>query len=139
MKDIILDTNCLLICLPSQSKFHRVWTAFLDKNYHLCISNEIINEYEEVLAKQTSPAFADLIVQTILSRENTIRISPAYRFNLIAADPDDNKFVDCAIAANADYIVSQDAHFDILKTIDFPKINVIRIDDFTKELEQEKN
>jgi predicted nucleic acid-binding protein len=59
---------------------------------------------------------------------------PAFRFNLITADPDDNKFVDCAIVANADYIVSQDNHFNVLKKIDFPKLNVIRIEEFVKEL-----
>jgi len=59
---------------------------------------------------------------------------PYFHFNLISVDPDDNKFVDCAIIANADYIVSQDAHFNVLKTINFPKVNVIRIEDFLKEL-----
>jgi predicted nucleic acid-binding protein len=52
----------------------------------------------------------------------------------ITNDPDDNKFVDCAIASNADYIVSQDSHFDILKFIDFPKVNVIRLEEFMKTL-----
>ena len=135
MRDIVLDTNCLLMCLANKSEFHNVWTAFLNKNYRLCISNEIISEYEEILSRQINPAFADLIVCSLLSRENVVFVSPAFRFHLITTDPDDNKFVDCAITANADYIVSQDAHFDILKTIDFPKINVIRIEDFSKGLQ----
>lgn len=49
---------------------------------------------------------------------------------LIQSDVDDNKFVDCAIVANASYIVSQDHHFDILKNIDFPKVELIDIDTF---------
>jgi predicted nucleic acid-binding protein len=64
--------------------------------------------------------------------KNVVFAHPAFRFNLIAADPDDNKFVDCAIVANADYIVSQDKHFDILKKIDFPKVNIIRIEEFAR-------
>ena len=43
---------------------------------------------------------------------------------------DDNKFVDCAIAANAKCIVSEDNHFNVLKFIPFPKVEVIGIDDF---------
>lgn len=52
--------------------------------------------------------------------------------NLIHADSDDNKFVDCAIAGNADYIVTDDKHFDELKNIDFPKVNIITTEGFLK-------
>jgi len=134
MRDIVLDTNCLLVCLATESEFHPVWTAFLNEEFRLCVSNEIMTEYEEILAEKISPAFADTITHVILNSENVVLVHPAFRFNLISIDPDDNKFVDCAIVANADYIVSQDTHFNVLKKIDFPKINVIRIEEFVKEL-----
>ena len=60
--------------------------------------------------------------------------TPHFRFRLIEQDPDDNKFVDCAIVAGADYIVSEDTHFRILETIPFPKVNVIRLNRFMEEL-----
>jgi len=44
------------------------------------------------------------------------RVSPGFRFHLITADPDDDKFADCAIAAEADYLITEDRHFDVLKT-----------------------
>lgn len=53
---------------------------------------------------------------------------------LIQADPDDNKFVDCAFAANATYIVSNDRHFDVLSKIDFPKIQVLKLIEFLQTL-----
>ena len=134
MRNIVLDTNCLLISITNGSKFHAVWTSFLNKEFTLCVSNEIINEYEEILARKISPQFAEMIIHVILNNGNTVCINPCFRFNLIAADPDDNKFVDCAIIANADYIVSQDAHFNVLKKIDFPKINVIGIEEFVTYL-----
>jgi len=62
-----------------------------------------------------------------------VKQDPYYRFNLIDKDKDDNKFVDCAIVANADYIVSEDAHLNVLKTIPFPHVNVIRLNEFLKE------
>jgi predicted nucleic acid-binding protein len=77
-----------------------------------------------------------MIVHIILNSETVVFVNPYYRFGLITADPDDNKIVDCAIIADADYIVSQDTHFDILKTIKFPKVNVIRIEEFVKDLEK---
>ena len=61
---------------------------------------------------------------------SVIRKDPHYSFGLMEADKDDNKFVDCAIAANAKCIVTEDNHFNILKTIPFPKVEVIGIDDF---------
>ena len=136
MRYVVLDTNCLLACISTRSQFHSVWTSFLNEEFRLCISNEILCEYEEIIARKTSSAFSEMIIQIILNSENVVFVNPYFRFGLITADVDDNKFVDCAIIANADYIVSQDAHFNVLKTIDFPKVNVIRIEEFAKELEK---
>jgi len=136
MKNIVLDTNCLLACISKSSKFHLVWTAFLNENYCLCVSNEILTEYEEILARKTSSSFSEMIIYIILNSENVYFANPYYKFGLIEADPDDNKFVDCAVLTNADYIVSQDTHLDVLKKIDFPKVNVIRIEEFVKELKK---
>ena len=55
--------------------------------------------------------------------------------NLIQADKDDNKFVDCAIVAGAEYIVSEDAHFRVLDTIPFPSVSVKRLEEFMHDLE----
>lgn len=55
-------------------------------------------------------------------------------FGLINQDLDDNKFVACAVAANAEYIVSNDAHFNVLKEIDWPKVEVITIQDFIRQI-----
>ena len=55
-------------------------------------------------------------------------------FRLIEQDPDDNKFVDCAITAGTDYIVSEDAHFRVLEQIPFPKVCVVRLQQFVKEM-----
>lgn len=62
---------------------------------------------------------------------HTQYIHPVYRFRLIEKDVDDNKFVDCAIHANAQYIVTQDQHFEVLKSIGFPHIDVIDTDTFS--------
>ena len=134
MTCIVLDTNCLIASIGFSSAFRLVWDSFLNHKYYLCISNEILTEYEEVLSRKTSKEVANNIIEIIINRKNTIFTSPTYRFNLISTDYDDNKFVDCAIAANADYIITNDSHFDVLKNIDFPKVNVISIMDFVKHL-----
>ena len=68
--------------------------------------------------------------------QNVIHISKYFYWNLIVADPDDDKFVDCAIAGNADFIVSNDKHFNALKKIDFPKVKVITSDEFLAVLKK---
>ena len=60
---------------------------------------------------------------------------PHFRFGLIEQDPDDNKFVDCAIVAGAEYIVSEDAHFRVLETIPFPSVSVKRLEEFVRDLD----
>jgi len=81
-----------------------------------------------------SPAAARIAVETILRANNVLRVDAQFRFNLIKADADDNKFVDCAIVANADYIVTEDSHFNVLKSIPFPKVRIRRLHEFYEEL-----
>ncbi len=134
---IVLDTNCLIISLPSESRQHRVWTDFLRGVYVLCVTDEILDEYEEILSIKTTPQIAQAIIDAILTRSNVMRITPYYHFNLIEADKDDNKFVDCAIATDAEHIVSEDRHFNVLESIPFPKVSVICLDKFIEILNNE--
>lgn len=134
MDNIVLDTNCLLMSVSSKSVYNKVWLSFLSGDYYLCISNEILEEYYEVIARNLNQRLADAVVYTILTRKNIRKIDPRYHFNLITVDEDDNKFVDCAIASNAKYIVTEDKHFSVLKNIDFPRVAVIGIDEFLHTL-----
>lgn len=96
----------------------------------MCYTNDILTEYEEILSLKIGKEIAQNIIKAIITRKNTLKLDVHFRFNLIQSDVDDNKFVDCAIVANASYIVSQDHHFDILKKIEFPKVELINLDDF---------
>lgn len=135
MDNVVIDTNCLIMAVSSRSGYHKIWKSFLAGDYWLCISNEILEEYVEVLTRNISVSVARYVVFTILERRNVKMITPYYNWNLIESDPDDNKFVDCAIAANAKFIVSEDRHFSVLKNIPFPSVPVINIDEFLKRLE----
>ena len=48
---------------------------------------------------------------------------------MIEKDPDDNKFVDCAVAGQAKFVVTEDNHYKILENLSFPKIDIIGLDD----------
>ena len=134
MKNIVLDTNCLLRMISRHSPYYPVWKAFLKGQYCLCVSNDIISEYREVISRVASPVVADGVVEAILNNPYCLRFDPHFHFNLIHQDPDDNKFVDCAIIANAEYIVTEDKHFDVLKQIDFPRVEIVTLDYFMSAL-----
>lgn len=137
MKNIVLDTNCLVASLSRKGKYYSVWKDFFAEKYILCYTNEILTEYEEILTQKMGEEIAENIIFAICTRQNTLKVDAHFQFHLIKADVDDNKFVDCAIVANASYIVSQDYHFDILHSIDFPKVEVIGIDEFVSLLSSE--
>lgn len=69
----------------------------------MCI-REILNEYEEILERLTGKEVTKLTLDVILNNPYTCFLTPYYKFNLIKSDPDDNKFVDCAVIANAKFI-----------------------------------
>ena len=70
MRRIVIDTNCLLAILPTHSPYHKVWTDFLMNRIELCVSNEVLSEYEEILSDKTSAFFANAIIKTLLNKEN---------------------------------------------------------------------
>ena len=130
MRRIVLDTNCLLQSLPSNSPYHKIWTEVLNGNIQLCVNTEILNEYEEILSRKTSKEIARNVVEAIARLSTTYYQEVYIHFGLITADVDDNKFVDCAVAADAEYIVTNDKHFKELKKIPWPKLSIIKIKEF---------
>ncbi len=130
MNPVVIDTNCLLQIISRKSPYRPIWDAFLAGRYTLCASNEILDEYQEILEQQISQTVAENVVMLILNQENVQLVDPHFRMGIITADPDDNKFVDCAFAAGADYLVSEDSHFQVLHDMPFPQLNLVTLDEF---------
>lgn len=131
---IVLDTNVLLVSFSSKSELRWIFDAFLNESFVLCVTTDILIEYEELITRHMGKKIANTILQIIENAPNVQLVTKYFKWNLIMLDPDDNKFVDCAIACNADYLVTNDKHFNVLKTVEFPKINVESIQDFKKAL-----
>ena len=136
MKNIVLDTNCLLASLSRNQEEYIIWKSLQEGRFNLCVTNEILDEYVEVLQRNISPTIAENVMFLLLNLDNLIFVDTYFKFNLITADPDDNKFVDCAIAANAEYIVTNDKHFNELEIVDFPRVKHISIDEFVTRLKR---
>jgi len=102
---IVLDTNCLLVIIPKLSAYRKLFDLIRNEEISIALTTEIIAEYEDQLNAFYSENVASNVIRLLLKLEKTQLITVYYNWNLIAADEDDNKFVDCAIAANADYII----------------------------------
>ena len=130
MHPVVIDTNCLIQIIVRKSPYRPIWDAFLAGRFVLCVSNEILEEYQEILSSQVTPTIAENVIMLILNMENVLLVDPYFRMMLITADKDDNKFTDCAFAAGADYLVSEDKHFNILRSTPFPQLNLVSLDEF---------
>ena len=133
MKKVVIDTNVFLVSISSKSKYHWIFEALLNEEFFLCVTTEILDEYAEIIEQKMGYEAGETAMALILSLPNVIFINSFFRFNLLK-DPDDNKFVDCAIAANADFLLTHDSDFNILKSIEFPKVKVIDTNQFRIEL-----
>jgi len=128
----VIDTNCLLASIPPKGDYYWLYDAFQEHRFDWLISNEILTEYEEQLIKRYSEETANLVLSLLSVAPNVIFQESYFKWNLINNDPDDNKFVDLTIAGNAEYLVTNDRHYNHLKTLDFPKLNVVTLDEFKK-------
>ena len=129
--NIVLDTNVLLQVAFTEKAPRIVWDKLLAGEYILCVTEDILYEYQEkVIDCFHNEQLANALINILLNSKYVKRVETYFRYNLIKADVDDNKFVDCALACNAKFIVSEDAHFDELEKIEFPQVDVIGLNEF---------
>ncbi|MEI8085692.1 MAG: putative toxin-antitoxin system toxin component, PIN family [Paludibacter sp.] len=136
---MVLDTNVLLVSISEFSKYHWLYRLLIEKKFNLYITNEILTEYEEIISDKLNPNTANAVIRTLMELDNVYPTSIYFKYNLIIQDPDDDKFIDCAFASNCDFLVTNDKHFSILSTIEFPKITIIKLEEFKDIIEKNIN
>lgn len=134
---IVLDTNILLAVIGRKSPFRWIFDCIISGDIILCVSNEILFEYQEILGRKLNSSIAENVVNFLTINPFIEKMDIYFNFGLIYQDSDDNKFVDCAIASNAICIVSNDKHFQVLKDIDFPKILILKLQEFEDKYKTE--
>jgi putative PIN family toxin of toxin-antitoxin system len=108
---VVIDTNILLVSIPPHSKFRPIVDAFSIRKYTLIVTTDIYFEYLEVLEKRSAKGVIEYVEKALTISRNVLKAEVFYNWNLIATDPDDNKFIDADVAAGADYLVTNDTHF----------------------------
>lgn len=124
---LVINTNVILVSLSSKSRYHWIFQLLKTEFFELIVSHDILLEYEEIVSSKYNTDAARLLLDTLDLQPNVYYINPYYRWNLICNDPDDNKFVDCAVSGNADFLITEDSDFNVLRTVEFPKVSVLNI------------
>ena len=113
---VVLDTNVLLQARAAGHAYHAILRAWMEGRFDWVVSTEILLEYQEIITRRTGAARWAVLEQLLGMSRNVRLMDSTFRFAVIKEDPDDNKFCDCAIAAGADYIITEDRHFEVMKS-----------------------
>ena len=128
---IVLDTNVLVNSFLKKSKNYWIWKALEAEQLTLCVTTDILLEYEEIITRlYKDPLLASFVLDALQLMPNIIYIRKDIFFRLIPQDEEDEKFADCAIIVSADYIVTNDRHFKHLKKLPFPILKIVNEDEF---------
>jgi predicted nucleic acid-binding protein len=130
----IIDSNIFVMCMNPVSDYYIIFRKLILGNFKLCVTTEITLEYLEVFQRKFNTVKSEMLYKFLHESNNVIDTEVFFKWNLILTDPDDNKYVDCYIASNADYLVTNDKHFDVLAQTEFPPIRFVDIDEFVKIL-----
>ncbi|MFB9843389.1 putative toxin-antitoxin system toxin component, PIN family [Mucilaginibacter ginsenosidivorans] len=130
---LILDTNIFLVSLAPNFKYHWIYRSLFRGKFELVVSNEILTEYQEQITVRYGIEKSDTALDYLLLLPNVILKNPSFLWQLVENDKDDNKFIDCYIASQSDYIISNDRHIHQIKTSKFPQIAVLRYEEFEVE------
>ena len=112
---VCLDTNVLNQMFGTKARWTPLRDAFFLGRLEWAVSTSILMEYEEIVTNRMGTlrwrqvaAFVDFLDEI---RGTVRRVEPSFQFQVITHDADDNKFTDCAIAGQADFVITEDRHF----------------------------
>ena len=109
MLRVVIVTNVLVSALlKPDSVPELILSLILGEEIILCLSDEIALEYEEVLQREKFKALNQKKVRTLLSRLRSQAhwVEPKVHLQVAKSDPEDNKFLECAQEAEADFFVT---------------------------------
>ena len=116
---VVLDTNVYFSAFHSaRGTPFELWRRAVQREYALLVSPAIVRELAHVLRVDLKWPEADIITQLKLVARVATVVEPKIRLHVIRADPDDDRIVECAMAGNADLIVSGDHHLTKLKAFE---------------------
>lgn len=133
MLRVILDTNVLISAILFGGKPRRILEKAIRGEIRLCLSEPMLEELKGVLQRSKfdySPEMIQIILTELMSISDFV--NPSETINIVAEDPEDNRILECAVAANADYVITGDSH--LLKLNKYLNIDVLNVAVFLEKL-----
>lgn len=133
MMRVVLDTN-IFVSMTMGGYVGKINAGWRAGKFILLVSEDIVSEYVNVL-QRPKLHLKSRPITTILGRiyRKAKFVTPEEQVLAVQADPTDNKFLEAAIAGQAEYIVSGDKHLLDLK--EFQSIPIITAHEFVTRLE----
>ena len=111
MTKVVLDTNVLISALLFGGKPRAIMEAALSHSIELCVSETIVQEFQEVLLRPQFGLSAQFVHNAVAELTSLAEwVVPSKHFELVDEDPSDNFILDCAVEAGAQYLVTGDGH-----------------------------
>ncbi len=123
MLKVVLDTNIFISALHWTGVPLTVYRRWLEGEFRLGISREILSELGGVLENDFGWAHEETHELCNLIKNLADITTSKQRLHVITDDPDDNKILECALASRANYIISGDKH--LLKLGEYKTIPII--------------
>ncbi|MEZ0610487.1 putative toxin-antitoxin system toxin component, PIN family [Fibrella sp. WM1] len=96
---VVVDTNVLWVSVSRRSASHWIFQAILNGSLTLCVTTEILEEYAEIMSSKLGTDASEAVLSVFDNLPNLELITRYYRWHAITNDPDDDKFVDCAVGS----------------------------------------
>lgn len=129
----ILDTNVVISGIFWKGPPFRVLDAWQEQCFRLVISVPILEEYRRVLAEMAGEHFSPVLHSILgLIELHSEMVEPISLAKAVCNDPDDDKFIEAAVAAAADYVVSGDTA--LLRLKDHRGIRMVKPAEFLRLL-----
>lgn len=122
---VIVDTNVLVSGIFFSGPSYEILNAWRDKRLQIVISTAILDEYQRI-GKELGGQFSEINIEPfveLLMIEGYL-IDVPLLVNPVCEDPDDEKFIACAVASQTKIIISGDKH--LLKLSGYKNIEIIK-------------
>jgi putative PIN family toxin of toxin-antitoxin system len=121
---LVFDTNVYITALK-RGTYSEYWLRQSSMTPSIAVysSEEILLEVQAKLEEKLGLARAQAVEYVSGLREATVVVAPRAKVEVIAADPDDNKIIECALEAKARLVITGDHHLLDLK--DFKGISFV--------------
>lgn len=107
MAKAVLDTNIVVSGLRSpEGSSASILKLAQTRIFRWYVSEEILNEYEEVLTRASLGLKLPQITKFLGMLRRTCIMAAPTKVVKATSDPDDNMFLECALEARADYVVT---------------------------------